>query len=159
MCIYYGYVYVSVWVRACICSPLSWEGNRELGGFTACRHSPDYWLCSFPLEILQQIWTSPAFVKDMLGRFWSGLWTRDHVRVALVSCQVLLKERKLKASFTRWGDSYTRVSFTFRSGSILLANVDFTFILWSLLILFPPAKGFWWGARINEKEIWKFSWH
>lgn len=57
------------------------------------------------------------------------------------------------------GETHTRVSFTFRSGSILLANVDFTFILWSLLILFPPAKGFWWGARINEKEIWKFSWH
>lgn len=159
MCIYYGCVYVSVWVCACICAPPSWKGSRGLGEFTACRHSPDYWLCSFPLEILQRIWTSPAFVKYMLGRFWSGLCTRDHVRVALVSCQVLLKDRNLKASFTWRGDSYIRVSFTFRSGSISLANVDSTFTLWSVLILPPPAKGFWWGARINENKIWKFSWH
>lgn len=140
MCIYYGYVYVSACVRACTCASPSWEGNRGLGEFTACRHSPDYWLCSFPLEILQRIWTSPAFVKYMLGRFWRGLWTLGHVRVALVSCQVLLKERNLKSSFTWRGDSYIRVCFTFRSGSILLANVDFTLILWSVLILLPQLR-------------------
>ena len=78
----------------------------------------------------------------MLGRFWRGLCTRDHVRVALVSCQVLLKDRNLKASFTWQGDSYIRGSFTFRSGSIFLANVDSTFTLWSVLILLPQLRDF-----------------
>lgn len=62
--------------------------------------------------------------------------------MALGSCQVLLKERNLKSSFPWQGDTYIRVCFTFRSGSILLANVDFTFILWSVLILLPQLRDF-----------------